>query len=647
MNEAGIIDLLSSLSWREPLWLFLAGVPLLRSWLLPVLRLIQGQRQARYADPQLLPWVATQRPLSMRRTLFSKNGAYVVAWLLFAIAASGPRVPLILPGDVPAVQRNIMLLVDVSRSMRISDTRPTRLQRARIEIDELLQHARQARIGIILFAARAHLYVPLTTDFAALRGYLQNLDNVPLPTEGSRPAAALQMASAELQGLKEPSAMVMLSDGDFAQALSATGAVDARLSATDGDAAPHNIPIYALGLGSSEGEAIPLQDGDWLRYQGQPVISRLNEDALRQLIARHGHTSAADAALHYSPARDDAGDWLRLYDQGIAKLSRGHEKVAEPGHHHWRQLYPWALLPAIVLLWLALLPWRMKPLRGLPHTLVILGLGLLLLLPPPIAQAAAVETAGGRPSVDIEGAYRQYTAGHFAVAIQRYKQIPGYDGRLGEGASRYKNGDFHGAVAQFSRATLLADSEEKRSVALFNLGNSYFQIGNYPSAIDSFRDALLYNPQSKAAQHNLAFSRALKKAVDKQRQRAERMGTGPQLAPARNDIGAQESSSMAIDESESVAEDVLPLPELADLSDVALQVLIDKGLTQIRLAASATSTQNAGEQQKTKLALINARLRMLQLQDQQALLWKRLFEMEEGFPAPLDAPRTVPGVAPW
>jgi tetratricopeptide (TPR) repeat protein len=455
------------------------------------------------------------------------------------------------------------------------------------------------------------------------------------------------MASTELQGLKEPSAIVIFSDGDFTQALSATDAVNASPSATGGDVAPHNIPVYALGLGSSEGEAIPLPGGDWLRYQGQPVISRLNDDALRLLIARYSHTSAADAALHYSPARDDADDWQRLYDQGIAELGKDQQRVLDPGRHHWHELYPWVLFPALVLLWLALLPWRMKPLRGLAHTLVILGLGLLFLLPPPMAQAAAVETAGGRPSVDIEGAYRQYAAGHFAEAIQRYKQIPGYDGRLGEGASRYKNDDFHGAVGQFSRATLLADSEEKRAAALFNLGNSYFQIGNYPSAIDSFRDALLYNPQSKAAQHNLAFSRALKKAVDKQRQRAERMGAGPQLAPARNDLSVQESGSMAIDETESVREDALPLPELADLSDAALQALIDKGLAQIRLAASAASSKNAAEQQKTKLAMINAHLRMLQLQDQQALLWKRLFEMEEGFPAPLDAPRTVPGVAPW
>ena len=645
MNDATILGLLSNLSWREPLWLCLAGVPLLLRWLPMARRAMQRQPLTRYAEPQLLPWVTAQRPASMRQTLFSKNSAYATAWVLFAIAASGPRLPLIVPGDTQPVQRNIMLLVDMSRSMQVSDIGATRLRRARIEIDELLQRARHARIGIIVFAARPHLYVPLTTDFTAVRNYLQNLDRLQLPTEGSQPESALQMAIAELQGRQEPSAIVLFSDGDFTQAVTAAG--DTKPLAQTVSAG--NIPVYALGLGSSEGEAIPLPGGEWLRYQGQAVISRLNEEALRRFIAANDNIAATTAAQHYSTARDDEGDWQRLYNQGIAKLGKDQHQTIDHKRHNWRELYPWALFPAIVLLWSALLPWRITPRQHLPRTLAMTGtaliLGLLFLLPPPIAQAA--DASDTHFAADMGHAYQQYAAGHFDEAIQRYKAIPGYSGRLGEGASRYKNADYGGAVAQFAQAVLSANSDAERAVALFNLGNSYFQIGNYPSAIASFRDALLYDPQSKPAQHNLAFSRALKKVVDQQGQRASRMGSGPQLAPARNNINTQESGSMAIDESESTLERELPLPELADLSTTALQALIDKGLQQIRLAASAAAAKNIAEQQKTKLALIDARLRMLQLQDQQALLWKRLFEMEEGFPAALESPRTVPGVAPW
>lgn len=653
MNIAGITPLFHAVSWREPLWLLLAFVPLLIGWI----HFVMHARQTRFADAHLMPWIVLHQHTKIWQRVFSKNSAFILAWLFFGIAASGPRLPTELAAQQPTTDMDIMLLVDVSRSMHVNDISPSRIRRAQIEIEELLGRSAGKRIGVIVFAARPHLLVPLTSDHDALRFYLRTIDSLVLPTHGSEPAAALELAHQELRDSTNPSAIIMLSDGDF------SAIPDQAIRNLNAAA----IPLYLLGIGSVEGDAIALANGTWLQDDGRPVISRLNQNNLRQM-ARLSVTGDVNDN-HYSPALDNDSDWQQLYDRGIARLAARPADTNADHHILWQELYHWPLFFGLMLLLLSLMPYglRLHPrltvnaflqtafsktgAKVSAKTAMLVGSFVLLSLYPQqeifAANVASVNTAG---QVNESQAFENYSNGNYSAALLIYKQLPGFTARLGAGSSHYKMADYNGALRQFSQAVLAANNDKERAVALFNLGNSYFQTGNYATALTVYQDALRYQPVRSNILHNLRFTRALKKAVDERLQQtdpAARMGSGSLRAPTNDATQNNQSGSLSVDGSENKKSEYFPLPELADISNAALEALIKKGLDQITLAATDATSAEYIFRQRDKLAFINAHLRMSDLEDQQALLWKLLFEIEEGFPAPLSEPREIPSINPW
>lgn len=613
-------ELLELVHWREPLWLMIALQP-------AVLFLLARARRRRqlqvYADPRLHPWVVAKANGGFVRRLASRDTAYVLAWLLLAVAAAGPRIALESLDAQAGGGMDLMLVVDVSHSMAATDVRPSRVRRAQIEIHELLQHARGDRVGIIVYAARAHLYVPPTHDHQALRAYLQNLDQLVLPTRGSQPAAALSLAVRALGKAQTPGAVVLVTDGDLANDKSSrTGLERATRSLNDA-----RIPLYVLGVGTVEGAPLPLAGGGWLKSEGRTVVSRMNETALRAL-ARRGNG-------RYSPVRDDASDWAILYEHGAA-LRRPPQRTEPSSKTIWRELYPYALLPAVLLLFVALMPYR------LPRThryATSVGVTLLLMVATATDPARATERA----------AYGAYSAGDYAAARALYAPLVGYAGRMGEGASQYRRGEFAAAVTAFSQAVLAATTDAQRGRALYNLGNAYFQLGDYANAAIAYDDALLYLPQHEAARTNGRLAaRVLREVRDRlgEQGATNRAGRGPRQARADRPMEIGDTSSVSLDpdepEPEESEEGAVPEPKGANLES-----LVRRGLDRVRLVTGDRADAETSARPIPAGNLASAHAHMRELEDQQAMLWKRVFEIEEGFPGPVDEPKELPGVAPW
>jgi Ca-activated chloride channel family protein len=625
-----VLELLPSYSeiyWRDPWWLLLALQPLIMS-------LLQHRKRRQsitaYADPELLPWVLICHREARGQVIAWRRVAGVLVWILFAVSIAGPR--LLLDGDQtqPRAQGDILLLVDASRSMRVADSAikpagehlsdwaPSRLRRAQIELDEFLSLAPGHRVGIILFSARAHVYVPLTADYKALRHYLAHLDKLVLPSAGSRPGTAIDLANHLLEA-SSAAAMVLISDGDWP--------IDQSITES-----PH--PIFVLGLGSADGGGIPIGEGQWLMHDGQPVISRLDEKRLRQFSREHRGD--------YSRAERDDRDWRRLYQQGITRHlpHRSDEATDEATGQatndqlRWRELYHWTLVPALVLLLLSVV----SSFTGIKQTLVpllLLGLPSLLLLPP-----------GNAKANDLQQAYEHYRQQDYDGALPLYRQLGGFQGRLGQGVAYYRLAAYHKAVGRFIDAVLLAERDTDRATALFNLGNSYFQLGDYANAATSFGDALLYRPDHEASRFNRALSRSLQAAVDEATAsaRAGRSGSGPAEARVSDGTVVSPDTSASLDDNSPNAK---PSPPLSRLTNGQFRLLLKRGLAQARLADERDARLPKEIQQARASALADARLRMEMLQDNEAQLWIRLFEREEGIPAPLQEPITVPGLLPW
>jgi Ca-activated chloride channel family protein len=389
------------------------------------------------------------------------------------------------------------------------------------------------------------------------------------------------------------------------------------------------VPIYVLGIGSTEGSSIPLEDGAWLSYENRPVISRMQESLLQQLASATGG--------RYSRAKEDDSDWRYLYDGGmVSKLAPEDES-----DRLWLELYPWALFPGVVIFFIAVMPLRLR------RSVMVSAIALLVTASLPQNNSYAAEVPAEQVVVQVveQQAFQAYQQQDFDAAIQLYNTVAGFAGRLGEGAAYYRLGEYQSAKRQFSDAVLQADNDKQRADALFDLGNSYFQQGDYRNASRTFADVLRYQKSHPAARHNLAMSQTLYQQITQvfiEQDDAAMAGRGPRTARPVGDLNLSDNASLAIDDSEEDQPTVIP--QLPEMESDAWDELIRKGLEFVQVAASGESGKSMLQQQQD---LAKARLFMLQIEDQPAILWQRMFEQEEGFIAPQRQPNEIPGVQPW
>ncbi len=186
-------------------------------------------------------------------------------------------------GHPEQVQRkgvDVMIALDVSKSMLAQDLQPNRLTRAKQFIERMLDKLHNDRVGLVVFAGRAYLQVPLTVDYSSMRLMLQNVRPSMVPTQGTviGDAIALGMKSFS-QKERKHKAMLILSDGEDH---------DEKANTKAGEAAEEGVIIHTIGIGSTQGA--PLFDEETkapkLDESGQQVVSRLNEEELKNLAEK-------------------------------------------------------------------------------------------------------------------------------------------------------------------------------------------------------------------------------------------------------------------------------------------------------------------------------------------------------------------------
>jgi len=287
----------------------------------------------RYADAHLLPHLSGTRALATSER-WGRFFAWSALWLILLIAMAGPRwgytdVRLFQPGD------NLLILLDVSRSMETSDVAPTRLGRARQEIQDLIMQNRRLRLGLIAFASVPHVIAPVTEDSRTILLALPALATDLARLQGSRLQEALDRAQVLLESLPEDSArsLLLISDGDFDE----PGLVDHVRKLHQA-----GIAMHVLGIGTREGGDVPGPRGSPLiGPDGNPVRSRLDEDQLKALA------EAGGGLYRRADYRDkDTGDILKA-----AAVSTLPPKASDDRTRIWHDRYyiPVLLLAALLL----------------------------------------------------------------------------------------------------------------------------------------------------------------------------------------------------------------------------------------------------------------------------------------------------------
>lgn len=228
----------------------------------------------------------------VRTILFS------LAWACFVLALSRPQVGAKL-SKRETRGAEIMICLDVSNSMLARDYSPDRLDRAKLAISRLVDRLHEDRIGLIVFAGTSFVQLPITTDYVSAKMFLGNVGTDSVPIQGTAIGDAISTATKSFSAQSEKSrAVIVITDGENHE--------DDAVAAAK-QAAEYGIKVYTIGVGSAQGQPIP-KNGELMKDKdGNIVVTRLDEDTLREVAAagNGAYVHAGNEEFGLNPIIDD------------------------------------------------------------------------------------------------------------------------------------------------------------------------------------------------------------------------------------------------------------------------------------------------------------------------------------------------------
>ena len=221
------------------------------------------------------------------------------------------------PQKIKRRGRDVAILLDTSRSMLAEDIKPSRLERSKIAIGDLLERLEGDRVAVVTFAGNATIKCPLTQDYAFVRMALADITTESTSRGGTMIGDAIRKAAADVfdRQSREFKDIILITDGEEHEGYESFPEQAAEKAATEG------IRIIAIGLGDeNEGSRIPITgpDGEktFLKYNGREVWSRLDGDLLRKIV----YATKGGKFLSVEPGENfDLG---QLYEDLIASAQK-------------------------------------------------------------------------------------------------------------------------------------------------------------------------------------------------------------------------------------------------------------------------------------------------------------------------------------
>ena len=455
-------------------------------WSVPVLCLVcvWGMRKRsrllrRYASKRSLSAISPDVSTARR---WLKISLVLAALLLMVFSLAGPQYGY----QWQEIERkgvDIIIALDCSKSMLAKDIKPTRLDRAKREVFDLLAMLQGDRVGLVAFSGTAFLQCPLTLDYEAFYLFLNSLTPDFLPVGGTNLAAAVKTA---VSGFKtedaSEKAIILITDGEQ----TGEGAVAAAQEA--GDA---GIKLFCIGVGGKDGVPIPSASSGYAKDKaGNIILSKLDASTLKQMAAVTG------GAYVRSVAGDM--DLDAIYVQHIREemdattLAQQKKKVLE-------NRYQWFLSLALLLLFIE----RCLPIKKA----MVLGLLLAMILFPRVSMASELKENLDKGEAAYEAGEYDKARDFFISSQLLAPDRPEIYYNLGN--THYKAGDYDLALKNYEQA-LDTENEALRQKAHYNMGNAYFRKGQYNEAIEQYEAALKLDTKDSHAKDNLEFVKKIK-----------------------------------------------------------------------------------------------------------------------------------------
>jgi Ca-activated chloride channel family protein len=462
----------TELHFQHPEWLLALPLLLGLAWLLAG----AGGGDTpwrRVVDRHLLSWLLVESgPARSTLPLWLLG----IAWLTAVIALADP-VWEKRPQPTFRSREARVIVLDLSRSMNTPDLKPSRLERARFKIADILRAYPEGQTGLVAFAGDAFTVSPLTDDVDTIDSLLNALSPSIMPVQGSRADLGLEQAGKLLQqaGIRQ-GRILLIADG-----FSNNRALEVARKLRE-----QGRPISVLGVGIREGAPLPREGGGFVTDQdGTIVVPRLPEEALREL-ARIGGGS-------YSGLRVDDSDIRTLLDENRSVSLTTETERSDFDSDQWSSTGPYLIL---LLLPLAALAFRRGWLLG---ALVLAG--TLSLGEPSPALAFDWQDLWLRRD-------QQATQALQAGDPERAAQLAP-TGQL-RGSAQYRAGDYAGALESFGH--------DEGANAAYNRGNALARLARLEEALEAYDEALQAQPGMEDAVYNRA---KVEELLEKQQQQEQ------------------------------------------------------------------------------------------------------------------------------
>ena len=407
---------------------------------------------------------------------------FILVLLAFSLCAFAVA-DLVKPIGTQKINRkgiDVMIALDVSNSMLAEDIKPNRLERAKQLVSKIIDKLDDDKVGIVIFAGKAYLQMPLTSDHSAAKMYLSSASPDNVPTQGTVINQALKMSYAAFNTKeKKFRSIILISDGEDHEEDAIK--VTKRL-------AEEGVMVNTIGIGSPQGA--PIMDRETNQYKqdenGNTVVSRLNEEALKG-IAQNGN-----GLYQLFTSADEVADNLhrKLMTIGQTTLTGSAFGVYE--NYFW-----YFLLGALLILLIEnFLPERIKR-NGLKNGLTVLF--LLLISNISFSQTANKEIIKGNEAYK----KKQYSeaAGSYVKVLKKSPRNPTAHYNLGN--AFYKANKPEEALKSYDNTVQTANDNAMKQKAYYNGGVVLQSQNKLLECIKAYKNALKLDPNDEQARQNL------------------------------------------------------------------------------------------------------------------------------------------------
>ena len=469
--------------FEDPIYLYaLVLIPLLAILRFLLIRQ-QKKRLRKFGDRelvrQLTPDVSRFRPLV-------KYSLLLTALALLIVMIARPQFGTKINREKRTGIETIIAL-DVSNSMLAEDVAPSRLDRSKMMVENLVDNFTNDKIGLIVFAGDAFIQLPITSDYVSAKMFLSSISPSMIATQGTDIAKAFSMAShsfTQQEGVGK--AIIVITDGEDHEG----GALEAAKEAKD-----KGMRVYILGVGSTKGAPIPTGNGDYMKDNtGQTVMTGLNEQMCREIA------QAGGGAYIHVENNSNAQDQL---DHELNKLAKKEIESTVYSDYDEQFQAVGILVLLLLIIEICILDVKNPLLKNVSlfkRNKKVVAILIALLVSTTIqAQTDRLLVRQGN---------KQFRAGNYAEAEVSYRKAGEKNPRNAQAIFNLGNALLgqrkdSAAVSQFEQAAKLETNPIRKSQAYHNIGVVCQGQKQFAQAIEAYKESLRNNPADDETRYNL------------------------------------------------------------------------------------------------------------------------------------------------